>query len=66
MTLREYIAVTDRRKALVDRLETSDGYLWQLATRWRGKRPSVAFAKRIEKATDGVVKAAPLLGLSDG
>lgn len=60
MDLKSFIADEGRRAALVSALGTSDGYLWQLATGWRGRRPSAEFALRIEAATGGVVARAEL------
>lgn len=60
MDLKSFIADETRRAALVSALGTSDGYLWQLATGWRGRRPSAEFALRIEAATGGLVARAEL------
>lgn len=38
-----------RRAALAEACGTSPEYLWQIATRWRGKRPSPELAAAIEK-----------------
>lgn len=32
---------TDERVALATRAGTDPGYLWQIATQWRGKKPSL-------------------------
>lgn len=32
---------TDEREALAKKAKLSNGYLWQLATGWRGKKPSI-------------------------
>jgi DNA-binding transcriptional regulator YdaS (Cro superfamily) len=55
MDLSEYIADTQRRAQLARDLGTDPVYLWQLAKRWRNKRPSPDMARRIEVATDGAV-----------
>ncbi len=60
MDLKTFIADESRRAALVSALGTSDGYLWQLANGWRGRRPSAEFALRIEAATFGQVSRAEL------
>lgn len=66
MDLSEYIANTDRRKALAtelagpERAATMSMYLWQIATGWRGRRPSLNLALRIESATDRAVSVADL------
>lgn len=48
MDLLTYITDMPRRKALADACCTSPHYLWQIATRWRGRRPSAELAERIE------------------
>lgn len=35
------------RDELAQKLDTDQGYLWQIATRWRGKRPSMDFMERL-------------------
>lgn len=55
MDLATYIADTERRARLARDLDTDPAYLWQLATRWRNKRPSPDMARRIEAATSGTV-----------
>lgn len=40
-----------RRVALAEACSTSPEYLWQIATRWRGKRPSPELAACIERET---------------
>lgn len=52
MDLHTYISDLERRRALANALDTNEGYLWQLAKGWRGRRPSPAFAQRIEEATE--------------
>lgn len=55
MDLKTYISDTERRSALAADCETSADYLWQLANAWRGRKPSIDLAKRIEMATGGQV-----------
>jgi|GEM_PF-5832187 hypothetical protein len=38
------------RKVLADAVGTSPAYLWQLAVRWRGKTPSIAFIRKLAQA----------------
>lgn len=38
------------RKALANKADVDVGYLWQIATQWRGKRPSVDVIHRLVKA----------------
>lgn len=51
MDLLTYIADMGRRSALAKECNTSPDYLWQIATRWKGRRGSPELAERIEKAT---------------
>lgn len=60
-TLSEYIADPYRRARLASELGTSSQYLWQLATRWRGRKPSPELARKIEAATRGEVTRHDLL-----
>jgi len=55
MDLSAYIADPARRAQLARDLDTDPVYLWQLAKRWRNKRPSPEMAMRIEAATGGEV-----------
>lgn len=55
MDLINYIADMDQRKALAEKCGTSPEYLWQVATGWRDRKPSIELAKKIEAATDGAV-----------
>ena len=41
-----------RRVALAEACGTSPEYLWQIASRWRGKRPSPELAATIERETE--------------
>lgn len=38
---------SEERAALAEKLESEAGYLWQLATRWRNKRPSFNFMRKL-------------------
>lgn len=40
----------DGRLALAKKVGTDPGYLWQLATRWRDKRPSIEFMQKLVAA----------------
>lgn len=51
MDLLTYISDMARRAALADECGTSPDYLWQIATRWNGRRGSPDLAERIERAT---------------
>lgn len=60
MDLLTYIADIPRRQSLAASLNTSPDYLWQMATGWRGKRPSPELAIQIEQVTGGLVSLAEL------
>ena len=47
----------DERSALAKRADLSDGYLYQLATRWRGKRASLDMIKALAAADDRLTVA---------
>lgn len=49
MDLLTYISDMSRRVALAAACGTSPEYLWQIATGWRGKRPSARLACAIER-----------------
>ncbi len=51
MDLLTYISDMGRRQALAEECGTSPDYLWQIATRWNGRRGSPEFAEKIERAT---------------
>lgn len=51
MDLLTYINDTDRRQKLADALGKSPAYLWQIATGWKGRKPSPELAVDIEEAT---------------
>lgn len=55
MDLLEYISDQNARKQLAEDVFTSPEYLWQIASRWRGKRASARLADAIERATNGAV-----------
>jgi DNA-binding transcriptional regulator YdaS (Cro superfamily) len=55
MDLSTYIADIQGRQRLADQCGTTAGYLWQVASAWRGRKASVELAKKIEAATDGAV-----------
>ena len=52
MDLLTYISDMSRRVALAEACSTSPDYLWQIATKWRGKRPSPDLAALIERETE--------------
>ena len=41
---------TAQRAELARRAEVSEGYLYQMATRWRGKKPSITVLSRLAAA----------------
>lgn len=51
MDLFTYVSNIPRREALALELRKNPIYLYQLATDWRGKRPSPGLAMAIENAT---------------
>lgn len=54
MDLLTYITDMGRRAALAEACDTSPDYLWQIATRWKGRRGSPELAARIEDATRAI------------
>lgn len=38
------------RTAIADKCGTTPAYLWQLSTRWRGRRPSVELLSKLAEA----------------
>lgn len=48
----------EERAALAKKVGTDPGYIWQLATRWRGKRASIGFMSKL-------VAAEPRLSIAD-
>lgn len=64
MDLKEFISVPDRKRRLAEATSKSEGYLWQIATAWRGKRVSAELALQIERATAEIgPEAVPKEGL---
>ena len=55
MDLSSYIATPGHREALAEAIPVNAQYLWQIATGWRGKKPSRLMALAIEQATGGMV-----------
>jgi hypothetical protein len=55
MPLSQYIADSARRTELAAAMGASPDYLWQVASGWKGRRASPAFAERVEEKTNGVV-----------
>lgn len=49
MDLLTYIGEKPRLLGLAAAVQRSPGYLWQVATRWRGKRASIELAQAIER-----------------
>jgi len=52
MNLLTYISDMQRRTELAKACSTSPDYLWQIATNWRGRKPSARMAALIESATE--------------
>lgn len=48
------------RKSLAEKAGVDPGYLWQIATRWRGKKPSVDVIGRLVMS-DRRLKASDLI-----
>lgn len=40
----------EAREGLAKSAGIDPGYLWQIATRWRGKKPSIAVIRRLAEA----------------
>jgi hypothetical protein len=55
MDLLTFIADGDRKARLAAATGRSEGYLWQIATGWRGKRPSPELALDIERVSRELV-----------
>lgn len=51
---------TAQRRALAEQVGITETYLWQIATRWRGKRASLPLIERLALA-DKRLKRADLL-----
>ena len=41
---------TAEREVLAKKVDTDPGYLWQLATQWRGKKPSIDLLSKLAVA----------------
>ncbi|WP_162405557.1 hypothetical protein [Pseudoxanthomonas jiangsuensis] len=64
MDLLQFISDPGRKAALAEMTSASPGYLWQIATRWRGKRASPDLARSIATATAEIgPEAVPLEAL---
>lgn len=55
MRLHEFIADRSRRASLAAACGTTPDYLWQVATGWRGRKPSPRLARLVHKETHGLV-----------
>lgn len=51
MDLLTFISDPERKRRLAALTGSSEGYLWQCATKWRGKKPSPALARKIHEAS---------------
>ncbi len=51
------LLTTPERESLARSAEVDPGYLWQLATRWRGKRASLDLIQRLAKSDDRLTVA---------
>lgn len=47
----------DGRRKLASDAGTDDGYLWQLATRWNGRKPSIGLIARLAAADERLTLA---------
>lgn len=54
MDLLTFISDPDRKAALAERTKSSQAYLWQIATAWRGKRASPELAQAIERESEAI------------
>jgi DNA-binding transcriptional regulator YdaS (Cro superfamily) len=54
MDLLSFIADPERKRLLAEKTGKSEGYLWQVASGWRGKRASPELAISIEAATASI------------
>jgi hypothetical protein len=48
---------TDERRALAERASITPDYLWQIATRWRGKRASLSLIEKLAQADERLTLA---------
>lgn len=55
MDLQTFFKTTGRRQDLATRLGVSANYLWQIAVKHNGRKPSPRLARRIHEETLGVV-----------
>lgn len=46
---------TEERLELAKRAGTDPGYLWQISTRWRGKKPSLVLLKKLADADSRLI-----------
>ncbi len=51
---------TDERRTLAEKAGITSDYLWQIATRWRGKRASLSLIEKLAQA-DERLKLADML-----
>lgn len=55
MDLATFISDPARRASLAAACGTSADYLWQVATGWKGRKPSPKLARRIHEETHGLI-----------
>jgi DNA-binding transcriptional regulator YdaS (Cro superfamily) len=60
MELKTLIQDMARRESIAKACGTTADYLWQVATGWRGRKPSPQLARRISDATHGLVSPSDL------
>lgn len=56
---------TDERRALADRAGITPDYLWQIATRWRGKRASLSLIEKLAQADERLTLAEMLVEFTE-
>jgi hypothetical protein len=54
MDLQTFISDAERKARLAEATKASPGYLWQIATGWRGKRASPELAQAIERESAAI------------
>jgi len=64
MDLLTFISDPERKRRLAAMTGKSEGYLWQCATGWRGKRTSPELAQSIERASAEIGSEAGVPGVS--
>jgi len=64
MDLLTFISDPERKRRLAALTGASEGYLWQCATGWRGKRPSPALAQSIERESTKIAMDSDIDGVS--